>query len=481
MVSHLADELPTAAVSIAWPAKGAAHRPPAETSLVLGQQVGRWHVVELIGSGGFGSVYRVTDVEGGAAAALKIMHRQWLEAAGYVARFNREIQSLSSISHRGVVEILDIGVAEDGRPFFVMELLNGESLAALLERRHRLPVQEVAAILDPLCAALDLAHRQDIVHRDLKASNVFLHRLDGGVRPVLLDFGIAKVLGAPGGDLTRSGVTMGTPAAMAPEQICGQAVDARTDVYGLGVLTFQLLAGVLPFGSSDDATRILYLHVHGTRPRVSAYAPVPAGVDQVVARAMAKDPRDRYASASEFARALHHAIAEEAPASRLPEGAAGACLALGLHLTVRLEESVADDPGDEILDDVEAVLALTSRHCQASAFEKLSQTSGSMLWARPLGRDSTEKDAIEQVIALEKILAARPTRNPRVRVTMMMRVDGVVMGQGHIAGGPLAAPASWEANQALAGVLVSGEVSRFFPDDRTEPVDGQRWLRLKGT
>jgi serine/threonine protein kinase len=221
-----------------------------------------------------------------------------VHAPNAVARFLREAEVMVRVRHPNVVELVSWGTVDDGRPYLAMEFLTGTDLARVLAEHGRLPLPRVLAILEPTCAALAAAHAQAIVHRDLKASNVFLARAaDGSERVVLIDFGIAKLAAPDAAELTTSRQLVGTPVTMAPEQIAGGAVDARTDVYGLGVMTFHLLTG----GCRSRTSR---------RPSCSTSTPTPAGPScrrsrrcrprstRCIARAMAIEPAQRYADAA---------------------------------------------------------------------------------------------------------------------------------------------------------------------------------------
>lgn len=263
-------------------------------SRVPGARIDGFTIEGAIGAGGFGVVYRALDARG-APVALKVLRADVLDA-DTAARFEREIDTLRRLEHPSIVRVLATGVTGEGEPYCAMELLTGEELSRRIARDGRLSLAEAARVLEPVCSALAAAHGQGVVHRDVKASNVFL-RADGAVS--LLDFGIAKILDRPGTTLTRSRQIVGTPCAMAPEQIRGAAVDARSDVYALGALAFHMLTGELPFDASA-ATVVRQLHQHARRRRPSERAPVPADVDRVIVRAMSTDAGERQGDASDF-------------------------------------------------------------------------------------------------------------------------------------------------------------------------------------
>jgi serine/threonine protein kinase len=238
-----------------------------DSAIASGTRAGDYELLAPIAEGGFGQVYRARHAGTGRVAAVKVLHGELCNAPGAVARFLREAEVMVRIRHPAVVELLACGTVEDGRPYLAMELLEGVDLARVLARESRLAPARVLGVLEPVAAALAAAHAQSVIHRDVKASNVFLADDGGGrERVLLLDFGIAKLALPDATDLTTSRQAVGTPVTMAPEQIAGGTVDARTDVYGLGVLAFHLLTGRLPF-EDESHTVVQYLHAHARRSR----------------------------------------------------------------------------------------------------------------------------------------------------------------------------------------------------------------------
>src|SRR5689334_14964440 len=329
--------------------------------LRAGEQFGDWICVRAIGGGGFGAVYEVRHRATDQRAALKLLHAHLVKAPAIVARFDREAQVIGRLRHPGVVELIAAGISDDGRPYLCMELLEGEDLAAVVQRGGPLTAHATLAILEPLCAALAAAHELGIVHRDVKASNVMVCRAPAGERGriVLLDFGIAKLSDAFAVELTASHQSLGTPSCMAPEQVHGRPVDARTDVYGLGTLAFFLLTGQMPFWDSS-LTMTQYLHLHARRPRVSVAAPVSARIDDVVARAMAIDPAERFSDPLSMLAAFRAALreTEAIPAVEVGDGAA-------ILVTVRETSGALDEA---VLGDLEAVLPAAERALAAAGF-----------------------------------------------------------------------------------------------------------------
>ena len=298
----------------------------------------------MIGEGGFGQVWGGTDSVG-SPVAIKILHLELVRSIDALTRFQRELEAIERLHHRSVVRALGHGALDDGRPYLVLEYLEGPSLREVLLERGALPPPEMLSIFAPLCDALTVAHASGLVHRDVKASNVILARDPGGLRPVLLDFGLVKLTDQEGPGLTSSRSMLGTPAAMAPEQMRGQPVDARTDVYALGLLAFHMLTGQPAFGGAPGVVQS-YMQIHGARPRPSTKVDIDPAIDAPVARALAPEQRDRFATPQEFYDALHAVIhpatgAEQDVIALYAEGAADAIakiseLARGLGMTIAL-------------------------------------------------------------------------------------------------------------------------------------------------
>jgi serine/threonine-protein kinase len=273
-----------------------------------------YRIDRLIGEGGFGQVWRATRERDGVLVAIKVLHLELIRSNDALTRFERELQAIGRLDHRHVVHAFDQGTLLDGRPFIVLEYIEGPSLRDVIHERGSLPPHETLAILEPLCDALTEAHEVDLVHRDVKASNVILGHDAQGPRPVLLDFGLVKLLDAEGPGLTSSRSMLGTPAAMAPEQMKGMPVTAATDVYAVGLLAYHMLTGAPAFAGTPGVVQS-YLQVHGARPRPSAKVDIDPAIDEPIVRALAPDPAERFASPRELVLALR-AIIQPGDASR---------------------------------------------------------------------------------------------------------------------------------------------------------------------
>jgi predicted Ser/Thr protein kinase len=254
---------------------------------------GRYRVEKVLGEGGMGVVYLVTHVALGKRMALKVLHGEGARDETTVARFVQEAQASSAIGHPNIVDVIDFGRLADGAAYFVMELLEGESLTARI-KRGAIPLEQTIAIAEQIASALAAAHARGIVHRDLKPDNVQLVRRGPEEAVKVLDFGIAKVGGASS-KLTKTGMIFGTPHYMSPEQAAGQSVDARTDVYALGVIVFEMATGTVPF-DGDTFMGILSKHMFEPPPRPTKVLASTHPLEPVILRALAKKPEDRYAS-----------------------------------------------------------------------------------------------------------------------------------------------------------------------------------------
>jgi serine/threonine-protein kinase len=286
------------------PAGRAASAPDdASSDLEPGQVVGEYVVERKLGEGGFGAVYRAVHPVIGKTAAVKVLHPQYSSNPDVVSRFVSEARAVNQIRHRHIIDIFSFGTLEDGRHYYVMELLEGVTLDAYLERAGRLEPVQALPILQGVARALEAAHEAGIAHRDLKPENVFLAVYDDGtVFPKILDFGVAKLLTGSGpGPIhrTHTGTPIGTPRYMSPEQCQGRKVDHRTDIYSFGVITHRMLAGKLPFEASA-ALELMLMHVGTPPPRLSEVVEgLDPAWDEPILRMLEKDPERRPATLSE--------------------------------------------------------------------------------------------------------------------------------------------------------------------------------------
>ncbi|HWP05522.1 MAG TPA: serine/threonine-protein kinase [Polyangiaceae bacterium] len=273
---------------------------------LAGSVLGAYTLVRRVARGGQSSIYEAR--RGTERVAIKLVHSGREPSPEAMGRLRREAKALQSLQHENVVRILDWGESGDGNPWFAMEYLEGESLAALLERVGTLPEAEVVALLTPVCAALEQAHRLGIVHRDLKPQNIFLARAGGATVPKILDFGIAALHDS--GTLTNSVMLSGTPMYMAPEQWEGLShAEARSDVYALGVIAYQALSGKYAFEADTPLAWMKKVQFETPLDLVSAMGerPVSPAFASAVMKALAKNPAERPQTPMELLRSLRPA------------------------------------------------------------------------------------------------------------------------------------------------------------------------------
>lgn len=290
------------------------------TEGLIGKTVdgGEYRIIERIGTGGMGSVYKAEQPSMNRLVAIKVLHAKFADRKDLASRFRREARTMSQLSHPNTARVHKFGVLEDGSSYFVMDFLEGKNLAHVVRQQGPMDAERAINIMVQVCGALDEAHRAGIIHRDLKPENIFLTRHMGGDDfPKVLDFGLAKVgekqMGRGSMMLTQQGMVFGTPEFMSPEQTQGETLDRRSDIYSLGLILYELLTGKLPF----DATKpidVMKAHVKEQPIPLSARVPglnFPEPLGAVIAKALAKRPADRYASALEFAEALRSCLQHE--------------------------------------------------------------------------------------------------------------------------------------------------------------------------
>ncbi|MBP9092202.1 protein kinase [bacterium] len=282
---------------------------------------GKYELVELIGGGGSGLVYRAKQLNIGSSVALKVLHSRAMAQSDTLSRFQREARVTAMLSHPNIVAVRDFGVAEQGQPFLVMEFVDGASLAEYLKQYGRPPLREVIDIFSQACCGLEHAHQKEIVHRDIKPSNLMLiHNGDEGVIVKLVDFGLARSFNVNQADqITQIGDVLGSPAYMSPEQARGELLDRRTDIYSLGCALFETLQGNPPFNGKDSVD-ILVQQITTDAPEMTldGLAPVlQVKLNKIVAKCLSKDKDHRYQSAAELKEALGQVMAGNGVAESL--------------------------------------------------------------------------------------------------------------------------------------------------------------------
>lgn len=284
---------------------------------LTGRTLGKYRVIERLGRGGMADVYKAYHPSLDRYVAIKVLHDFLSEGADFLARFRREARAVAALRHPHIVQVYDFD-AEGELYYMVMEFVDGGTLKAKLQEMaalgERLPLSEVARIVRQVAEALDHAHAQGMLHRDVKPSNVVL---DTSGRAFLTDFGVARIFS--GTQFTASGALIGTPAYMSPEQGRGLPLTAATDIYSLGVVLYELVTGQAPF-DADTPFAIIFMHVNDPLPLPSSLrSDIPEALERVILKALAKDPEDRYQSAPQMLLALQRAMTLESEAETVPQ------------------------------------------------------------------------------------------------------------------------------------------------------------------
>jgi eukaryotic-like serine/threonine-protein kinase len=277
---------------------------------MIGKCVNNYEILSLIGEGGMGAVYMARHPVIGRMAAIKVLHAELTHNQSLVTRFINEARAVNSLHHPNLIDIIDVGVMQDGTPYLMMEFLEGESLSAKLGRQNVLDVDEAMEVVEQIADALQAVHHEKIIHRDLKPENLFLlpdKNTHLGFRVKILDFGIAKLMGDQNhSPKTQTGIVMGTPAYMSPEQCRGinDAIDHRSDIYSLGVILFHMVCGRTPF-VSEGMGDLLGMHIYSPAPSPLSLAPhLPQALVSVILKMLEKEPRLRFQSMAELHTAL---------------------------------------------------------------------------------------------------------------------------------------------------------------------------------
>ena len=303
------------------PSDGTALRGKSASADLVGQVVANnYHILKKLGEGGMGAVYLGEHVKMGRKSAIKVMAASMAQDPDAISRFNREATNASKISHPNVCQIYDFGETPDGLIYLAMEFIEGESLKDVIEKEGALPPQRAANILRQSADALQAAHDLGIVHRDIKPDNIMVVQGREGADIVkVVDFGIARAVGGdePGQKVTKTGLVVGTPEYMSPEQLSGDKLDGRSDIYSLALVLYRMLTGTLPF-DADSAQEVMIKRLtDDPMPLEQARTDIdfPPKLQLVMNVALARSPAERYQSAAEFGRDTADAVAGTAPPS----------------------------------------------------------------------------------------------------------------------------------------------------------------------
>src|SRR5215211_202944 len=280
-----------------------------------GQMLGPYRIINQIGRGGMANVYKAYQSSIDRYVAIKVLPSQLAESKEFATRFHQEARIIASLEHPHILPVFDYGES-DGVAYFVMRYLEAGTLKDRMETGRPLPLNEIDRLFTQLAEALSYAHSHGIVHRDLKPANVLI---DSHGNVFLTDFGIAKLLESASPRLTQTDAIMGTPAYISPEQAQGQTVDQRSDIYSLGIILYEMVTGSAPF-TAETPLAVLFKHISDPLPPPSLVkSDIPPAIEQVILKALAKDPRDRFATAAEFVKAWERALETRETVQRVPE------------------------------------------------------------------------------------------------------------------------------------------------------------------
>lgn len=368
---------------------------------LVGKTLGKYKLTERIGSGGMAEVYKAYHPKLERYVTVKIRHSYLAEGEDFLTRFEREAKAVASLRHPHIVQIHDFDV-EDDIYFMVMEYIDGGTLQARMVELSRkstyMPVDQVLSILCQVAEALDYAHKKGIIHRDIKPSNILL---DSAGNAFLSDFGIARMMG--GTQFTSTGSLIGTPTYMSPEQGRGDELTPVSDIYSLGVILYELLTGKVPFSSETTPLAIIHKHINEPPPEPRLLRPgLPVEAGQVILKALAKDPKERYQSAKEMVQALEKAFPAERVAG-LDSPAAKAAFPVSTLPTMLVEEQ----PTPDLVNLASAALGEKNRHEMLSATPATEELIPEPAAIEP----AVNKDVSDQAVKATKPKAEKTTAN----------------------------------------------------------------------
>ncbi|HJU90257.1 MAG TPA: serine/threonine-protein kinase [Gemmatimonadaceae bacterium] len=394
------------------PRDGASLKGKAGADLVGLVIADRYLIVRKLGEGGMGQVYLAEHVRMKRKSAVKVLHAGMVHDPEAIMRFNREAENASQIAHPNVAAIYDFGETADGLCYLAMEFIDGEPLTKVLERAETVGFQRAARIIEQVASALEAAHEIGIVHRDLKPDNIMITRgRDGTDLVKVVDFGIAKAIQADEQNVTKTGLAVGTPEYMSPEQLGGGVLDARTDIYSLGLVAFNLLTGSLPFPTVTSREALVIRLTDRPRKLAEVRPDViwPPQLQGVIDRALSQELAARYQRVSDLARDLSEAVPE------MPDNAAGARSSFGqatVSITPRTRKIAAPtasrrESNGRLLPYL--LVVTTVAVVGAGVLWKVNATPDSGGGAKPVASaDSVRKDSV-QMLARTDSSAVAPT------------------------------------------------------------------------
>ena len=405
----------------------------AGAGVVPAREVGRYQILEKLGEGAMATVYKAFDPSINRLLVIKFLHASMCTTVEYRKRFLREAKAAGMLSHPNIVTIFDVGEIEN-RPYIAMELLGGGPLNELLPEGTELPLRDVLILGLQIAGALDYAHSKGIYHRDIKPANIM--RLDNGKTIKLVDFGIAQVSEGEVSERTAAGTIMGTPHYMSPEQANGGKIDARSDLWAVGVILYQMLTGKRPFAADSIATLLLRITQETPKPVGELRAEIPASLRRIVARSLNKQPEKRFQSGRELADALRRVL-QEVDATQGAERAKRRGMPLKVKLALAMAAVVA---GTMALTS----LFVTHRQYQTMLSQTVDQgASLAKLIAVEHAHDTLSEDWVGIDVSVQSVARALDARGLSVvdiKGTVRVSTDAARVGKPYqpASGEPLA-------------------------------------------
>lgn len=438
----------------------------------VGACAGPFILREVLARGGFGTVHRAEHAVLGRPVAVKLMRPEHRFSAETRLRFIREGRLTNLVDHPNIVQVTDTGELPDGRVWLAMELLLGRDLGQILEAERQLGVARTLALFGPIAAAVDAIHAAGIVHRDLKPANIFVDQR--GDRVVVLDFGVAKRLGENEPAVTAVDHVIGTPQCMAPEQVRGQDVDARADIYALGVLIHTLLSGLSPLG---DSPGLLRTHLFTCPPSLSAQHGLPVAFDDVVQRALAKSPADRHPSATALYEDLRRAARTR---RRTPRSSAIPTRAISV--TMQLLVASGRWPLEQATRELAVAIGGARDVLERNGFVVALAGTTSLMCVRRLPESSASQRIMRRdVLAMLQELASALAGSGHIHANLAAQIGDISFVGGVPVAGPLLRMAYAIPDHIVDGVMATPAVLDGLHDIITTSVeDAPGFARISG-